>query len=112
MARGNLDPYRILGVPPAASQAEIANAYRARLRSHHPDTRPSPSSQDADELLREVVAAYDVLRDPTRRAEYDRGTADFIDTAPTRITVTHRRTIPDTPVPSPPLWAGPVRRHR
>lgn len=38
MATGR-DPYRVLGLSPSASQAEIASAYRRLLREHHPDTR-------------------------------------------------------------------------
>ena len=69
------DLYAILGVPPSATQAEISHAYRALLRRHHPDTRaPDDESQSAvsDTTLQQVLAAYTVLRDPARRADYDR----------------------------------------
>jgi curved DNA-binding protein CbpA len=128
MVRENADPYLVLGVPPAATQTEITHAYRTRLRAHHPDTRPSLSSHTADERLRQVLAAYALLRDPARRAAYDRATADAANmrphspAAPTpadrpfsgrvQIPITHRHNIPTTPVPPPPLRAGPVRRHR
>ena len=72
MVRVNRDPYLVLGVSPTATQAEITHAYRTRLRAHHPDTRQTPSSQTADEHLRQLLAAYALLRDPTRRADYDR----------------------------------------
>jgi curved DNA-binding protein CbpA len=75
MVRVNPDPYLVLGVSPTATQAEITHAYRTRLRAHHPDTRQTPSSQTADEHLRQLLAAYALLRDPTRRADYDRATA-------------------------------------
>jgi curved DNA-binding protein CbpA len=124
--RRDPDPYLILGVPQAATQAEIAQAYRARLRAHHPDTRASqPSPPGSDERLRQILAAYAVLRDPARRAEYDRETADPVSTRPhgstvptstdhratgrVDIPITHRRT--STSATSPPLWAGPVHRH-
>jgi len=69
MVRENPDPYLVLGVSPTATQADITHAYRARLRAHHPDTRHTPCSQKADEHLRQVLAAYALLRDPARRAE-------------------------------------------
>src|SRR4026209_736299 len=72
MARQNPNPYLVLGVSPTATQAEITHAYRTRLRAHHPDTRRTPPSQTADDDLRQVLAAYDLLRDPARRARYDR----------------------------------------
>jgi len=74
MVRVNPDPYLVLGVSPTATQAEITHAYRDRLRAHHPDTRHAPSPQNADEYLRQVLAAYTLLRDPARRADYDRAT--------------------------------------
>lgn len=108
--RGDPDPYLILGVPSAASQAEITHAYRARLRDHHPDTRSSPSSRGADERLRQVLDAYALLRDPARRADYDRASTDSAGRVD--IPITHRRNASRTAAePSPPLWAGPVRRH-
>ena len=75
MVRQNPDPYLVLGVSPTATQAEITHAYRTRLRAHHPDTRHTPSPQAADEHLRQVLAAYALLRDPARRTDYDRETA-------------------------------------
>ena len=86
MVRENPDPYLVLGVSPTATQAEITHAYRTRLRAHHPDTRRTPPSQTADDDLRQVLAAYALLRDPARRADYDRATA--------------RTTTPTTPPPT------------
>jgi curved DNA-binding protein CbpA len=126
MARINPDPYRVLGVPPTATQAEITHAYRNHLRAHHPDTRPAQSAHTADDHLRQVLTAYALLRDPARRAAYDRLTAHIPEPPPpspaapkppdqppagaVQIPITHHRhltrTTPDSP---PPLWAGPVR---
>ena len=125
MARQHPDPYLALGVSPAATQAEITHAYRTRLRAHHPDTRHPPASQTADDDLRQVLAAYNLLRDPARRADYDRATAplphnprgptpvEHPGAGPVQIPITYRTTNTRTPdVSSPPLRAGPVRRHR
>jgi curved DNA-binding protein CbpA len=127
MVRENPDPYWVLGVSPTATQAEITHAYRTRLRTHHPDTRHTPSPQTADEHLRQVLAAYALLRDAARRADYDRATAIAAKPPPRspqgptpagrpiglQIPITYRTT--NTPAPhvsAPPLRAGPVRRHR
>jgi curved DNA-binding protein CbpA len=84
MSSERLDPYGVLGVTRTASPAQISHAYRALLYIHHPDTRiPNPrppETRDADAdaerkhdlALRQVLAAYAVLHDPQRRAEYDR----------------------------------------
>jgi curved DNA-binding protein CbpA len=129
MVRVNPDPYLVLGVPPTATQAEIIRAYRTHLRAHHPDTRPARSAHTADEHLRRVLAAYALLRDPARRADYDRLIAHTADTqphtpavptppdhplaGPVQIPITYRRhNTRAIPVSPPPLRAGPVRRHR
>ena len=129
MVRENPDPYLVLGVSPTATQAEITHAYRTRLRAHHPDTRHPPASQTADDDLRQVLAAYALLRDPARRADYDRATAHAatppphsphgptpVDRPPAgrvQIPITYRTTnTAAADVSAPPLRAGPVRRHR
>src|SRR6185437_13045891 len=129
MASQNPDPYLVLGVSPTATQADITHAYRTRLRAHHPDTRHTPPSQTADDDLRQLLAAYARLRDPARRAGYDRATT--LAAAPqthrqhgptpvdgpcaggVQIPLTYRTSLPAAAdVAAPPLRAGPVRRHR
>ena len=123
------DPYLVLGVLPTATQAEITHAYRTRLRAHHPDTRHTPPSQTADDNLRQVLAAYALLRDPARRADYDRATTHAAKPPPHRphgptpvdrppigrveIPINYRTTnTAAADVAAPPLRAGTVRRHR
>lgn len=106
------DLYAVLGVPPTATPAEISHAYRVLLRRHHPDTRgPDDGSSDAgsDTALRQVLAAYTILRDPARRADYDRDTAPA--TPPAR---PERQQAPYVrgQHSQPPIVAGPVRWHR
>lgn len=62
------DCYAILGVHPAAEDVVIGAAYRALMRHYHPDTNPDPAAQAR---AREITAAYALLRDPAKRAEYD-----------------------------------------
>jgi curved DNA-binding protein CbpA len=107
------DPYAVLGVARDASQDEISHAFRALLRRHHPDTRGELSADDtADLALRDVVAAYGVLRDPIRRAAYD-----------SRLLEPSMRTSREAPkvsvavcaqrsAPEPPIVAGPVTWQR
>jgi curved DNA-binding protein CbpA len=127
LVRENPDPYLVLGVSPTATLGEITHAYRTRLRAQHPDTRQTPSSHTDDEHLRQLLAAYALLRDPTRRANYDRATAhtaiphsptgptsvDRPLAGPVQIPITYRNTTtPPADIAAPPLRAGPVRRHR
>ncbi|MDA8354297.1 MAG: molecular chaperone DnaJ [Firmicutes bacterium] len=68
------DYYKILGVDRDASSEEIRKAYRKLARKYHPDVNKSP---DAEQKFKEVNQAYEVLRDPQKKANYDRfGTAD------------------------------------
>jgi molecular chaperone DnaJ len=63
------DYYEILGVPPTASDKDIARAYRKLAKQYHPDA--NPGDKEAEEKFKDVSAAYDVLDDPEKRKEYD-----------------------------------------
>jgi molecular chaperone DnaJ len=65
------DPYKILGVDRKASQEEIKKAHRKLVREHHPDRNPGNAA--AEEKFKEVQAAYDLVGDPEKRKQYDRG---------------------------------------
>jgi curved DNA-binding protein CbpA len=69
MSSTNPDHYETLNVSQSASQRDIAKAYRALMRTHHPDVGPG-ATVDPGELLR-IMQAFAVLRDPTSRAAYD-----------------------------------------
>lgn len=62
------DLYRALELRPTATDAEIRDAFRRLARRYHPDVNHEPG---AAERFRQVVAAYEVLSDPARRAAYD-----------------------------------------
>ena len=65
------DPYSVLGVDRKASADDIKKAYRKLARRYHPDRNPDDTA--AEERFKEVQAAYDILSDPDKRKQYDRG---------------------------------------
>ncbi len=67
------DYYSILAVPRDAPDAEIRRAFRALAKEHHPDSRgPAGSGESSQRDFRLITEAYETLRDPNRRAAYDR----------------------------------------
>lgn len=64
------DYYEVLGVPRGAGDDEIKQAYRRLATKWHPDK--NGGSKDAEAKFKEVMEAYDVLRDSQKRAIYDR----------------------------------------
>ena len=99
------DHYTVLGVASTASPAEITRAYRRRVRNQHPDTRSDTATGTGAEELRKVIAAYAVLRDPARRADYDQQRHATTNTTAPHITPYA------PPGPTPLLRVGPVRYH-
>lgn len=62
------DYYDTLGVARTASQEEISKAYRNLARKYHPDVN---KEKGAEEKFRVVTEAYEVLKDPEKRKQYD-----------------------------------------
>lgn len=113
------DYYAILGVGRDAGRQEISHAYRALMRSHHPDmdggraygaetmgdmTAEKDNTAQGEELLR-IMQAFNVLHDPGRRADYDRKLAAAAST-----TIIPVRKVRSRGGPSgPPIRVTPVR---
>lgn len=72
----NKNPYEVLGVARDASDADIKKAYHKLVMKYHPDR--NPDDKNAEEKFKDVNNAFDVLKDPQKRAAYDRfGEAAF-----------------------------------
>jgi molecular chaperone DnaJ len=64
------DYYEVLAVSRTAGEEEIKRAYRKLAMQYHPDR--NPGNAEAEQKFKEAAEAYDVLRDPEKRARYDR----------------------------------------
>ena len=69
MAR-TIDFYAVLGVARDSEEGDIKKAYRKLAMEHHPDRNNGDKA--AEEKFKEIAEAYEVLRDPEKRAAYDR----------------------------------------
>jgi hypothetical protein len=63
-------PYEVLGVDRSANDKDIKIAYFREAKKWHPDMNPGDAQ--AKEKFQEVAAAYEILRDPKKRADFDR----------------------------------------
>ena len=63
------DYYETLGVQRAANEQDLKSAFRKLAKEHHPDR--NPGNKDAEQKFRDASEAYEVLKDPQKRAAYD-----------------------------------------
>src|SRR5437763_13596385 len=64
------DYYEIRGVQRNADEKELKSAFRKLAKQCHPDARPGDKT--TEQKFKEINEAYDVLKDPQKRAAYDR----------------------------------------
>ena len=64
------DYYEVLGVGKTADEKELKTAFRKLAKQFHPD--PNPGDKTAEAKFKEINEAYEMLKDPQKRAAYDR----------------------------------------
>lgn len=64
------DFYETLGVAKSADEKELKSAFRKLAMKYHPDK--NPDDKDAERKFKEINEAYEMLKDPQKRAAYDR----------------------------------------
>ena len=69
------DYWAILGLKKGATEKEIRSAYKRLAKKHHPDV--NPGDKQAEERFKEISEAYEVLSDPAKRKQWERGEVDF-----------------------------------
>src|SRR5438876_11959546 len=70
LAMAKRDYYEILGVQRTATDAEMKASYRKLAMKWHPDR--NPGDKDCEHRFKEINEAYEILKDPNKRAAYDR----------------------------------------
>lgn len=68
------DPYAVLGLSKGSDAAAVKKAYRKMAKELHPDVRPNDKA--AEEKFKRATAAFNLLSDPEKKAQFDRGEID------------------------------------
>ena len=63
------DYYEVLGVTRSANEGDLKSAFRKLAKEHHPDRNPGDTS--SEQKFKEINEAYEILKDPQKRAAYD-----------------------------------------
>ena len=68
------DPYQELGITRQASADEVQKAFRKLAKQYHPDR--NPGNAQAEARFKQISGAFELLKDPVKRAKFDRGEID------------------------------------
>lgn len=102
------DLYETLQVSPNAEQEIIDGAYIRLSKKYHPDVSKTP---DATERMKQINVAYEIIRDPIRRAKYDQWRTKKRSTPPRTESTAHtpppKREPPPEPAPTKPKYSAP-----
>jgi curved DNA-binding protein CbpA len=100
--------YQILEVEPDASEERIKEQYLFLVQAWHPDKfSKADQKARAEEKIKQINAAYDVLHDPAKRAVYDQTLRSSKKTAPRQPTARQAAPPPASPRPTP---ASPIMK--
>lgn len=102
--------YATLGLDRRCSAEQIRDAYRAFAKQHHPDV--NPNSPEAVAQTQAINAAYEILRDPERRKNYDRELAESEKSARSRVDKADRNLSQEVLLPLPEFFRGTTREVR
>ena len=67
----NKNYYEILQIDKNASPEIIEKAYKTLAKKYHPDLQTGENKKQAEEILKQINEAYDVLSDPEKKEHYD-----------------------------------------
>ena len=104
------DPYNILQLAHHAEPEVVEAAYRRLARKYHPDQSPSVN---ATAHMQDINWAYQILKDPAKRASYDRTTGQGVKQPPPKSSTSSRRSqAPPPTAKTKPKATASVKRPR
>ena len=65
------DYYEILEISKNASDEVVEKAYKALVKKYHPDLKEGEEKKQAEDIIKEINEAYEVISNPDKRKEYD-----------------------------------------
>ncbi|MBA7656569.1 Chaperone protein DnaJ [subsurface metagenome] len=71
-----LNYYEILGIEPGCTSSEIKRSFRKKAKEMHPDLKAS-DSRNSEDQMKDLIDAYEILSNPTKRSDYDRTIAIY-----------------------------------
>ena len=69
--------YDILEISKLASPEVVEKAYKTLVKKHHPDLQSDNSKQNAENKMKDLNEAYEVISNPEKRAQYDKKLSQY-----------------------------------